>query len=66
MRSAQAVKPLLTSVKVMPLPEAVSIPFVNNHIENGAFKPAELHGNSAKALLDELHRWAVALQSMRA
>ena len=66
MRSVQAIKPLLTSVKVMPLPEAVSIPFVNNHIENGVFKPAELQANSAKALLDELHRWAVALQPMRA
>ena len=65
MRSVQTIKPLLTSVKVMPLPEAVSVPFVNNHIENGAFKPAELHANSAKALLDELHRWAIALQPMR-
>jgi NAD(P)H-dependent FMN reductase len=66
MRSAQAIKPLLTSVKVMPLPEAVSIQLVNTHIENGAFKPTEGFANSAKVLLDELHRWAVACKPMRA
>jgi len=65
-RSVQAIKPLLTSLKVMPLPEAVSIPFVNTHLENGALKPTEAFGISAKALLDELHRWAVALKTMRA
>ncbi len=65
-RSVQAIKPLLTSLKVMPLPEAVSIPFVNNHLENGVLKPTEAFGISAKALLDELHRWAVALKTMRA
>jgi NAD(P)H-dependent FMN reductase len=66
MRSVQAIKPLLTSVKVMPLPEAVSIPFVNTHIENGVFKSTDGFAQSAKALLDELHRWAVALKTMRA
>ena len=66
MRSVQAIKQLVTTLKMFPLPEAVSVPFVNNHIENGVFKPAELHATSAKALLDELHRWAVALQPMRA
>ena len=65
-RAVQAIKPLLTSVKVMPLPEAVSIPFMSNHIENGVFKSTDGFAQSAKALLDELHRWAFALKPMRA
>ncbi len=65
-RSVQAIKPLLTSLKVMPLPEAVSIPLVNTHIEDGAFKSTEGFASSAKGLLDELHRWALALKTLRA
>lgn len=65
MRSVQAVKPLLTSVKVMPLPEAVSIPYAGKLIEGGVFKSDELHAKAGATMLDELHRWAGALAPLR-
>ena len=64
-RSAQMSKLLLTGLKVMPMAEGVAIPFVNTHVEDDVFKPAESTAHSAKVMLDELHRWAVALRPMR-
>ena len=67
MRSAQATKPLLTTVKVMPIPEAVAVPFYQKSLdENGNFTPSEPVAGGATAMLDELHRWSVALKPMRA
>jgi len=66
-RSVQMAKQLLTTLKVMPLPEAVAIPMVAQHLDKatGAFQPAEPHVKSASDTLDELHRWATALKTMR-
>jgi NAD(P)H-dependent FMN reductase len=66
LRSAQMAKLLLTSVKVMPIPEAVTVPFFAKQIENGVFTPNELQEKSAQDLLAELHRWAEALKPLRA
>ena len=65
MRSVQMTKLTLTTLKVMPLFEQVAIPMVNNHLEDGRFIATEVHEKSAKAMLDELVRWAEALQPMR-
>lgn len=66
LRSVQATKPLLTSVKVMPIPETVSLPFFPNLIDaEGNFKPEEAVRAAAATMLDELHRWSVALKPMR-
>lgn len=65
LRSIQAAKPLLTSVKMMPLPESVSIQFVQNFIKDGAFIPERMHQDMARLLLDELAKWATALKPMR-
>ncbi|HXX37185.1 MAG TPA: NAD(P)H-dependent oxidoreductase [bacterium] len=66
MRSVQSIKSLLTSVNVMPLPTAVAIPFFSKHIdETKGFVATEQHEQSAKAMLDELRKWAVALETMR-
>ena len=66
LRSAQMAKQLFTAVRVMPIPEAVTVPFFAKQIENGVFAPNELQTKSATDLLAELHRWAEALQPMRA
>lgn len=67
LRSVQALKPLLTTVKVMPIPEAVAVPFYQKSIgEDGAFQPSEPVVSGAGAMLDELHRWSLALKPMRA
>jgi NAD(P)H-dependent FMN reductase len=65
-RSVQMAKQLLTTAKVMPMAEAVTIPFVGTHLENGEFKTTPGFEQSAKVLLDELHRWTVALKTLRA
>lgn len=66
LRAAQAVKPLLTSLKIMPIPEAVSIPMFAQAIgEDGVFRPAEPIVKSVTPMLDELHRWAEALKGLR-
>jgi NAD(P)H-dependent FMN reductase len=64
-RAVQMAKQTLTGVKVMPMAEGVAIPFVDGHIENGEFKSTDRLVHSTKVLLDELHRWAVALRPMR-
>jgi hypothetical protein len=53
-------------MKMMPLPEAVAIQFVSQHMEAGAFKPTTAHQTAAGVMLDELLRWSGALQSLRA
>jgi len=65
LRSIQAVKPLLTSVKIMPIPESVSIQFVQNNMRDGVFTPEQKHEDMGRLLLDELAKWAAALASLR-
>lgn len=64
-RSVQSTKLTLTTLKMMPLIEQVTVPMVQNHIDNGAFKAEDMHERSAIVMLDELKRWADALKTMR-
>jgi NAD(P)H-dependent FMN reductase len=66
-RAVQMVKEVVTTLKVVPLPEAVHIPFVQQFIdEQGEFRPNETLESAAKAMLDELARWEAALSTLRA
>ncbi len=65
-RSVQSAKPVLTSLKIMPIPEGVSIPFVRNFLKDGRFVGEETQTKAAAAMLDELHKWAGALAPLRA
>ena len=65
-RAAQAFKPVLQSLKVVTLVEAVTIPFVQQFLDDdGVFVPNDLIQTSADAMLDELGRWAGALATLR-
>ena len=67
LRAVQAEKLMLANFKIMPLPEQVTIPMFPQHMDaEKNFKPNEMHETSAKAMLDELVRWARALKAMRA
>lgn len=67
MRAAQSLKPILTSVKVMPIPEGVAVHNFRQTIDQaGKFSPSETVVGMAKTMLDELHRWAEALKPLRA
>jgi NAD(P)H-dependent FMN reductase len=65
-RSVQMSKLVVTSLKIMPLPEAVTIPFVAKHVDpSGVFKPEGGMIRAATVMLDELHRWTEALKPLR-
>ena len=67
LRGVQATKLAATTFKLVPLVEAVTIPLIAQHIDkaSGAFTADEKHPAAARAMLDELHRWAVALKTLR-
>jgi NAD(P)H-dependent FMN reductase len=65
LRAAQQVKQVVTSLSMMPLVEAVTIPMVGTLIVDGEFKPTELVTQSAIAMLDALVRWEAALRTLR-
>ena len=65
-RAVQAVKPLVTTMKMMPMTEGVVLPmFWTLMGEDGKLKSNELIDKSATDLLNELHRWATALRTIR-
>ena len=67
MRAVQTEKLTLTTLKMVPILETVLIPMVPQHLdkESGAFNPTDIHGSSAKAMLDELLRWTNPLKPLR-
>jgi NAD(P)H-dependent FMN reductase len=66
-RGVQMAKLTVTSLKMMPLFESVSIPFFTQFIdtESGAFDPGDVQVKAATVMLDELHRWTRALKTLR-
>jgi len=65
MRSVQTAKLMVTGFKMMPMIEAVNIPFYTQLMENGVFKSNELHDKAVPVMLDELLRWSEALKTLR-
>ena len=68
LRAAQMVKQTVTALKMMPIPEAVSISFVAQAIDKdtGVFKATEAQDRMAATMLDELSRWTASLATLRA
>jgi NAD(P)H-dependent FMN reductase len=65
-RSVQMSKQVLTSLRMMPIPEAVNFPFFAKLMDsNGVFHPTEPSNESATKMLDELLRWTTALETLR-
>ncbi len=67
-RGVQMTKQVITTLGVMPLPQAVSLPFFAKSLneETGVFDPGETQEKAATLMLDELHKWAAALKPLRA
>ena len=65
-RGVQMSKLVVTSLRMMPIPEAVSIPFYTKLLEGGVFKGDGTQEAAAKAVLDELVRWTGAMRGLRA
>lgn len=65
-RAAQMLKPVLAGLKMTPLMEAVSIPFVAKFIDDeGVLQANEVMNEAADAMLDELLRVGAALKRLR-
>jgi NAD(P)H-dependent FMN reductase len=65
-RAVQMTKQIVTAVKMLPVYEAVYIPFVARQVEDGRFTPSDVTEQAATALLDELVRVEAALGPLRA
>jgi len=65
-RAVQMLKQVVTSMKMVPIVEAVHIPFFAKRIDgNGKFNSDETLEKSADDMLAELLRWARTLKPMR-
>lgn len=65
-RAVQELKSPVTTLGMMPLPQAVNIPFFTQFInENDVFEANEALENSANLMLTTLVRWTKALKQMR-
>jgi NAD(P)H-dependent FMN reductase len=67
LRSVQMAKQVVTTFKMVPMVETVAVHMVAQHYDEttATFTPTEGHAKKAAAMLEELHRWAVALKPMR-
>lgn len=65
-RSVQMCKEIMSTVKLVPLSEAVNLPFFEQKIdENGRFHANELIDNAVRVMMHELLKWTKALKPMR-
>jgi NAD(P)H-dependent FMN reductase len=65
-RAAQMIKQVVTTLKMFPLFEAVSIPFVHSLInEDDELEPNDVMVSSAKAMFEELRKVSDALRPLR-
>ena len=65
LRAMQMTRTMVTAFKMMPMVEAVNIPFFAQLMENGVFKSNETHDKAVPVMLDELLRWSEAMKVLR-
>jgi len=66
LRAMQMTRMMVTGFKMMPMVEAVNIPFFAQQIQDGVFKANETQEKGVPVMLDELLRWSEALKTLRA
>ena len=64
-RAVQQLKQVVTALKLLPLTEAVNIPFVAQFLEDGEIVANDVMEQAAVALLDELVRVEAVLRPLR-
>lgn len=65
LRAAQMTRLMVTTFKMVPIVESVSIPSIAKLVQDGRFAAAESHDKGATVMLDELRRWTDALAALR-
>jgi NAD(P)H-dependent FMN reductase len=65
-RAVQMTKQIVSTLSMMPLNEAVSIPYIANFLDEAKqLKPNQVMEDAAQLVLKALHRWTVAMHSLR-
>ena len=65
-RAVQMLKQVVTTLKMVPIPESVSIPFIQQLLDDqGRLLPNEIMDQAGAAMLDELVTWTTALHTIR-
>jgi NAD(P)H-dependent FMN reductase len=64
-RSVQMTKQVVTTLKMMPIYEAVHVPFYTQFMKDGTFAGNDSHRRAAVTMLDELVKWDRALSTLR-
>jgi len=65
LRGVEAVKPVLSYVGLVPVPEAVAIPYIRRQVVDDVFTPTAPQQEAMVPLLDALDRWSAALRILR-
>lgn len=65
LRSVQALKQVLTTLRMMPIPDGVALPFVFQHLGADGLTPPPPITAAVSPMLDELLRWTDALEYLR-
>jgi NAD(P)H-dependent FMN reductase len=67
LRGVQMTKQIVTSLRMMPIPEGVAIPFFSKYIDAATrvFDPGETQQHAVSRMLDELLKWTTALAALR-
>lgn len=65
LRSVQMTKAKVTSLKMMPMFEGVSLAFYTEHLKDGVFSPPERAEKASVVMLDEMLKWTGALAPLR-
>ena len=65
LRAMQMTRMMVTGFKMMPMVEAVNIPFFTQFVQDDVFKANETLEKSVAPMLDELLRWSEALKTLR-
>jgi NAD(P)H-dependent FMN reductase len=65
MRAVQVLRQFAAGFKMVPVVEAVPIPFAAKLIENGVFKGGADYEKAATVMLDEIAKWEGALRTLR-
>ena len=65
LRSVQALKQVVTTLRMVPIPEGVAIPFVFEHLSPSGLQLPPRVTASVGPMVDELLRWTNALEELR-
>jgi NAD(P)H-dependent FMN reductase len=65
-RAMQMLKQVVSALKMVPMTDAVNIPFVQQFLDDQrVLQPNDIMESAATAMLGELVRWTTAMRSLR-